>query len=109
MSNTEQRRKFLKISSLLRQRAWRARCLDNRLMLKTDEDGDEGMEGIKLGEHSDHPEPKVPADSDVKAEYDGYSRFKPSRGNDPDSDYYLGKADAGLSQCRCRTRSLRSS
>jgi hypothetical protein len=32
----------------------------------------------------------------VKAEYDGFSRFKPSRGNDPDSDFYLGKLVPGF-------------
>lgn len=29
-------------------------------------------------------------------EYDGYSRFRPSRGNSPDSDYYLGKLMPGF-------------
>ncbi|MAT14384.1 MAG: copper oxidase [Planctomyces sp.] len=33
---------------------------------------------------------------DVQAEYDGFSRFQPSRGNDPDSDYYLGKLVPGF-------------
>ncbi|TWU15137.1 multicopper oxidase domain-containing protein [Allorhodopirellula heiligendammensis] len=32
----------------------------------------------------------------VRDEYDGFSRFKPSRGNDPDSDYYLGKMIPGF-------------
>ncbi len=32
----------------------------------------------------------------VKDEYDGFSRYKPSRGNDPDSDYYLGKLVPGF-------------
>ena len=32
----------------------------------------------------------------MKAEYDGFSRFEPSRGNDPDSDYYLGKLVPGF-------------
>ncbi len=34
--------------------------------------------------------------SPVRDEYDGFSRFKPSRGNDPDSDYYLGKLVPGF-------------
>ncbi|MHB8899193.1 MAG: copper oxidase, partial [Thermoguttaceae bacterium] len=38
------------------------------------------------------------APSHVQAEYDGFSRFKPSRGNDPDSDYYLGKLVPGFRQ-----------
>ncbi|TWT74044.1 multicopper oxidase domain-containing protein [Allorhodopirellula solitaria] len=40
--------------------------------------------------------PPMPADSTVQAEYDGYSRFRPSRGNDPNSDYYLGKLMPGF-------------
>ena len=32
----------------------------------------------------------------VADEYDGFSRYKPSRGNDPDSDYYLGKLVPGF-------------
>ena len=32
----------------------------------------------------------------VQAEYDGFSRFRPSRGNAPDSDYYLGKLVPGF-------------
>ena len=40
------------------------------------------------------PEPETPAH--VRAEYDGFSRYRPSRGNDPDSDYYLGKMVPGF-------------
>lgn len=32
----------------------------------------------------------------VEAEYEGFSRFEPGRGNDPDSDYYLGKLVPGF-------------
>ncbi|WP_182871341.1 multicopper oxidase domain-containing protein [Rhodopirellula sp. JC639] len=34
--------------------------------------------------------------SKVRDEYDGFSRFTPSRGNDPDSDFYLGKLVPGF-------------
>ncbi|HRX83179.1 MAG TPA: multicopper oxidase domain-containing protein, partial [Pirellulaceae bacterium] len=49
-------------------------------------------------EHQGHagPTPEVPEGSDVQAEYEGFSRFKPSRGNDPDSDFYLGKRVPGF-------------
>lgn len=40
--------------------------------------------------------PNIPAGTDVQEEYDGYSRFKPGRGHDPDSDYYLGKLVPGF-------------
>lgn len=39
----------------------------------------------------DHPHP-----AHVDAVYDGFSRFAPSRGNDPDSDFYLGKLVPGF-------------
>ncbi|MCA9109554.1 MAG: copper oxidase [Planctomycetaceae bacterium] len=32
----------------------------------------------------------------VQAEYDGFSRYVPSRGHDPDSDYYIGKLVPGF-------------
>jgi len=32
----------------------------------------------------------------VQVEYDGFSRYVPSRGNDPDSDYYIGKLVPGF-------------
>ncbi|REJ89780.1 MAG: copper oxidase [Planctomycetota bacterium] len=32
----------------------------------------------------------------VKAEYEGFSRYVPSRGNNPDSDYYIGKLVPGF-------------
>ena len=34
--------------------------------------------------------------SNVKDEYDGYSRYKPSRGADPNSPYYIGKMVPGF-------------
>ena len=40
--------------------------------------------------------PSIPSTSDVKVEYEGFSRFKPSRGLDPDSDYYIGKLVPGF-------------
>lgn len=41
-------------------------------------------------------EPEKHESMRVEAEYDGFSRFRPSRGNDPDSDYYLGKLVPGF-------------
>ena len=32
----------------------------------------------------------------VEAEFDGFSRYKPTRGNDPSSDYYIGKLVPGF-------------
>lgn len=39
---------------------------------------------------------EIPKSSDAVAEIDGFSRFRPSRGNSPDSDYYLGKLMPGF-------------
>ncbi len=57
-------------------------------------------------EHDDHKghaavarQPKTPVEhkhNHVAAEYDGFSRYVPSRGNDPDSDFYLGKQVPGF-------------
>lgn len=49
-------------------------------------------------ESGPNPEPHTPAShpSHVQAEYDGFSRYKPSRGNDPDNDFYLGKLVPGF-------------
>lgn len=38
----------------------------------------------------------TPPPSQVQEEYDGFSRYTPSRGNDPDSDFYLGKLVPGF-------------
>lgn len=36
------------------------------------------------------------AATEVRDEYEGFSRFKPSRGNDPDGNFYLGKLVPGF-------------
>ncbi|QDV78340.1 copper oxidase [Botrimarina mediterranea] len=41
-------------------------------------------------------DPSAGRPSNASDEYDGYSRYKPSRGNSPDSDYYLGKLMPGF-------------
>lgn len=43
---------------------------------------------------TDLPPPSHP--EHVQAEYEGFSRYKPSRGNDPDGDYYIGKLVPGF-------------
>jgi len=37
-----------------------------------------------------------PRETKVQVEYEGFSRFQPSRGNDPDGDYYIGKLVPGF-------------
>ncbi len=53
--------------------------------------------------HEGHSGPKLTTPPSVEhqhdhvaAEYDGFSRYVPSRGNDPDSDYYIGKLVPGF-------------
>lgn len=59
-------------------------------------------EGHQPGPKSEAPQgepeakPSVPASAAVREDYEGFSRFKPNRGNDPDSDYYLGKLVPGF-------------
>lgn len=88
MSTSSNRRAFLKTGSLAA-----AGLLTSAGAARAGEPSDTG--------HPHGPRPKEPphefAHPDhVKAEYDGFSRFHPSRGNDPDSDYYLGKLVPGF-------------
>lgn len=48
----------------------------------------------RLPAPAQQPEPQTPAH--VQAEYDGFSRYRPSRGNNPDADHYLGKLVPGF-------------
>lgn len=71
-------------------------------MLASAASAQEAMKMPHDQEHSLKPigsrdaKPSIPAGTDVHEEYDGFSRFKPGRGNDPDSDYYLGKLVPGF-------------
>lgn len=40
--------------------------------------------------------PQSAPPKDVRVDYEGFSRLTPSRGNDPDSDFYLGKLVPGF-------------
>lgn len=65
---------------------------------------------MSLGQDTDHEIPTAPYDNapnqpqtneaqeghEVRSEFDGFSRYKPSRGNQPDSEYYLGKKVPGF-------------
>ena len=94
MSITEARRRFLTVGSL----AAAAGAVGNLLgrNAQAQEPMPMDMKGMSSHQHGEQAAPQIPADSKVQAEYDGYSRFKPSRGNDPNSDYYLGKLMPGF-------------
>ncbi len=91
-----ERRNFLKTSALAASGALYGGLVGNQSAAAQDHAHKipEMQQGNKLpaplgdpnaGKHLGDPE-----------EYDGYSRFKPTRGNDPDSDYYLGKLMPGF-------------
>jgi len=82
-NNTQQRREFLQ-SGLFAAAA----LAGSEAFLRTSQAGE--IEPMPLP----HPAGHVP--SHVEAEYDGFSRFQPSRGTDPDGDYYLGKLVPGF-------------
>ncbi len=94
MSNTEDRRSFLTAGSLAAATGVVGNLLGRNVQAQEPMPMD--MKGMSSHQHGEHTPPQMPAGSDVQAEYDGYSRFKPSRGNDPNSDYYLGKMMPGF-------------
>ncbi len=99
MPDPEKRRAFLKASSI----AAASGLLGNSLRGNAS-----GQEAVAHANHAPATASDVAAPAaqnsdasasdatDVQSEYDGFSRFKPSRGNDPDSDYYLGKLMPGF-------------
>ncbi len=93
MTNQNQRREFLKAGSIAATGTVLGSLLGGRA--KAEEAAGMKKDSMPM-QHGEHPAPSVPADLNVKAELDGFLRFKPSRGNDPDSDYYLGKLMPGF-------------
>ncbi|MEZ6080177.1 MAG: multicopper oxidase domain-containing protein [Pirellulaceae bacterium] len=84
MSNTERRRTFLKAGSI----AAASGLVGS--VLRGDTAAKEG------NPNSSTPNPPLPDSPLPDSDYDGFSRFKPSRGNDPDSPYYIGKTVPGF-------------
>ncbi|EMI15552.1 Multicopper oxidase, type 3 [Rhodopirellula maiorica SM1] len=91
--STEERRKFLKVGTLAAALGLAGKAI-----------AQEGNANLDLRNDPDAPppignasaKPRIPGGSDAVAEIDGFSRFKPSRGNDPESDFYLGKKMPGF-------------
>lgn len=83
MSDINNRREFLKQGSL---------AAAGILVPSLSANSQEPHQPVQQSEPHKHP--SVPPH--VKVNYDGFSRFKPSRGNDPDSDFYLGKLVPGF-------------
>lgn len=53
---------------------------------------EQGIQDPTPSENREAPQPPP----HVKTVYDGFSRYEPSRGNNPDSDFYLGKLVPGF-------------
>ncbi len=93
MSHSEDRRKFLQVGTIAAAAGLAGKAMAQEgnadLNLPSDPDAPPPV-------GSDSSSPNIPKGSDAVAEMDGFSRFKPSRGNDPDSDYYIGKKMPGF-------------
>jgi FtsP/CotA-like multicopper oxidase with cupredoxin domain len=88
MSHPEDRRQFLKKGSLAAAGLFTAAKVGSAGLRASEPD-------TAVSSASSGPEqPRIP--DHVQVEYDGFSRFQPSRGHDPDSDYYLGKLVPGF-------------
>lgn len=93
MTSPEDRRKFLKAGSIAAATGFVGNLLGRNANAQQPMNHGNAMPA-PVGNAS--AEANIPKSSNVQAEYDGFSRFKPSRGNDPDSDYYLGKLVPGF-------------
>jgi FtsP/CotA-like multicopper oxidase with cupredoxin domain len=90
MSNTGDRRRFLRIGSIAAAAGLAGQAVAQDK--KTDLEKPNGPRPVR----SNSAEPSIPEGSDAEDEIDGFSRFRPSRGNDPESPYYLGKKMPGF-------------
>lgn len=93
MNEPKDRRGFLKAGSLAA-----AAGLTGRAMAQESETIAPVPKNIDVPPPIGEPtaQSRVPEWSDAEAEIDGFNRFKPSRGNDPESPYYIGKMMPGF-------------
>ncbi|GIW97081.1 MAG: hypothetical protein KatS3mg111_0414 [Pirellulaceae bacterium] len=56
----------------------------------------DGRQGSHQETSSSDKPPAERREPAIRDEYDGFHRYRPSRGNDPDSDFYLGKLVPGF-------------
>ena len=94
MNHNNDRRKFLKASAAVAAAGMVGAAANEALSQETQEPAIEidEMEMTQGHQHESHGQ----LEANVQDEFDGFSRFRPSRGNDPDSDYYCGKLVPGL-------------
>ncbi len=92
MDQPNQRREFIKRSALVTAGALGASAIGANAGQA--QDGPlPGGEGRPTGPP---PDPSVADSAAPREVYDGFSRLRPSRGGDPQGDYYLGKLVPGL-------------
>ncbi len=95
-----QRRQFLKTSAIAAGGALYGGFISSAAAQEHEREMP-GMEPMPKTKHeSQMPkpigDPNADRPSSDREKYDGYSRYQPGRGNDPDSDYYLGKLMPGF-------------
>lgn len=92
MSGAEDRRNFLKRTAIAT-----AGTLAAGGAIANDRSPGPSVPVEKISEYADDYDRRHPAGGEAPREwYDGFSRFLPSRGNSPDSEFYLGKMVPGL-------------
>ena len=91
MTHTNERRKFLATSTA----AAALGIVGASKRYATAQDANAG-DLPPLDPKQDHQHHTHPGNNQTQDEFDGFSRFKPGRGNDPDSDYYCGKLVPGF-------------
>ncbi|QEG35393.1 copper oxidase [Bythopirellula goksoeyrii] len=93
--NSSERRRFLKTSALAAGGALYGGLVGTNAAAQVHANKMTDMQhGDKLPAPLGNPKSGRPAG--YRDDYDGFSRFKPSRGNDPNSEFYLGKLVPGF-------------
>ncbi|MFH5802796.1 multicopper oxidase domain-containing protein [Alienimonas sp. DA493] len=93
MSASEARRSFLKAGTAAAAGAFAARAANPAAAQENPRQDPTPAPGAP----TDPPGESQPRDeNDVRAEYDGFNRYVPSRGHDPDSKWYIGKEVPGF-------------
>ena len=91
------RREFLKHGTLAAMALTAGKALGQEPHQHPTQHGDHQTKGHETHQQGVAPPAQIEHKHDnVKAEYGGFSRYKPSRGNNPDSDYYIGKLVPGF-------------
>lgn len=94
MSNSSSRREFLKSGTVTA--AGFVAASSAATAAQTDLSGSVAPGANAVGQPDKVQQNLPPANAEAQSEYSGFSRYRPTRGNDPDSPYYLGKMVPGF-------------